>query len=345
MTSTTAIFYDPIMMEHRTGPHHPESPERLWEIAALLDNELGPLWARSAPAASVADAERIHTPAYVASLLAMVGKNTHLDADTVISPGSVDAAFLAAGHAIAAARHTCQTGRPAFALVRPPGHHAAPNRGMGFCLLNNIAIAARYALDELGIRRVLIVDWDVHHGNGTQDAFYDRRDVLFYSSHQSPLYPGTGAVDEVGAGHGAGYTINIPFPAGTGDDGLLAAMESILVPAAGEFEPDLLLVSAGFDAHRLDPIGGMRVSTEGFAAMTAVVSDLATRLCGGRLALILEGGYHRQALARTVARCLRELQSPRDEELQIDQSSLEPGVISALQAARGINARYWPILP
>lgn len=305
--STSRIYFDPTMIEHRPGRGHPERPQRLEAIEAALEGRFPDRTLHSADPISPAALHRVHDPNYVDEVLALRGQQAVLDADTIVSPKSVDAALLAAGMAATAVEWTVAEQRPSFALVRPPGHHAERARGMGFCIFNNIAVAAAYARAELDVDRVMIVDWDVHHGNGTQNAFYDRGDVLFFSTHQAPFYPGTGAVEETGTKDGKGATINVPLPAGTGDAALVEAFETLLVPAAEQFDPQLVLVSAGFDAHCLDPVGGMQATTDGFAALLSIIEHLADRCCGGRLALVLEGGYHLEALARTVVRCIEVL--------------------------------------
>ena len=253
--------------------------------------------------------ERIHDAGYVAALhRAAAAGGGWLDADTLVAPDSVDVALVAAGAAIAGvdAALDGQTDR-SFALVRPPGHHATPARGMGFCLLNTVAIAAAHALSR-GLARVLVIDWDVHHGNGTQDAFLETDQVLFCSIHQSPLYPGTGAATERGVGRGAGFTLNVPLPAGQGDREYLSAFDDQIAPLAEQYRPELVLISAGFDAHAADPIGGMRLSEEGFAALTARVMALAgTSPARGKVVAVLEGGYDPDALGRSVAATLRVL--------------------------------------
>jgi acetoin utilization deacetylase AcuC-like enzyme len=195
----------------------------------------------------------------------------------------------------------------AYCLVRPPGHHALPDEAMGFCLFNNVAVAARYALDMHGLERVLIIDYDVHHGNGTQDIFYEDPRVLYFSVHQAPFYPGTGASDELGAGAGLGSTINVPLPAGTGFEIYEPVFRQVLAPAADRFDPQLILVSAGFDAHWDDPLGSMALSTAGFAQLTKIIIDLANLLCDGRLVMLQEGGYNLDAMAGGVASCLNFL--------------------------------------
>ncbi len=229
-----------------------------------------------------------------------------LDPDTFTSPESYEVARLAAGAAIDAARHAWRTGEPALALVRPPGHHAEPDRVMGFCLFNNIAVAAAVLRQE-GAKRVAIVDIDVHHGNGTQAAFYRDPNVLFISSHQFPFYPGTGAADETGEGPGEGLTVNLPLPAGATDTQYEAVYRLTVVPALERFVPEIILVSAGFDAHERDPLAQMRMTADGYATLIGLVSDASRRLCGGRIAVVTEGGYHLQALEDCLKAAIRVL--------------------------------------
>ncbi|MCP4806553.1 MAG: histone deacetylase [Proteobacteria bacterium] len=296
------------MLEHRPGAAHPERPERLEAILADLDARpiAGTRRESASPAAREA-IERVHRLGHVQAMEAIRGRGAFLDQDTVASEGSIPAAYLAAGAAIRAAEHTLDGGGPAFALGRPPGHHAERRHAMGFCLFNNVAIAAAQALERSDVERVLIVDWDVHHGNGTQHIFEDRDDVLFFSAHQGDFYPGTGLVEERGRGRGEGFTVNAPLRSGAGDDELRAAFLGRLIPAAQSFGPDLVLVSAGFDAHVDDPLAGLRATSQGFATLTRMVRDLAVEECDGRLALVLEGGYDTIALAKSVRACIEEL--------------------------------------
>lgn len=259
-------------------------------------------------AATPEQVTRVHDPAYLALLERLIkAGDGSLDPDTVVRPDSLAVSRLAAG-AVVAATDAALDGhiRRAFCLVRPPGHHATPSRGMGFCLLNEIAIAAAHAVAR-GIERVLIVDWDVHHGNGTQDAFYATDRVLYCSIHQSPLYPGTGDSNEIGIGRGEGFTLNVPVPPGTGDDAYTRLFDTVILPRARHFQPQLVLVSAGFDAHVADPLANNRVTEQGFVDLTERVMALAEEQADGRLVAILEGGYHPEALARSVAAVLRAL--------------------------------------
>jgi acetoin utilization deacetylase AcuC-like enzyme len=310
----TLITTDTQLLAHDPGPGHPEAPARL---AAVLDHLARSPIAGTAThhprPASDAEIEAVHSPAYHRSLRALDGVTARLDPDTATSPGSYAAAVLAAGAAVGAVEEVWG-GRAdnAFALVRPPGHHAEAEHAMGFCLFNNAAIAGETAR-RLGARRVMIVDWDVHHGNGTQHTFEERSDVLYLSSHQSPFYPGTGAAEEVGVGAGAGFTVNCPLPAGQGDADFGAVFHDLFLPAGEAFRPDLIIVSAGFDAHVRDPLAEMCATERGFAAMCSSLKELARKHCGGKLVLILEGGYHLEALAQSVRACLEVLTGARQE--------------------------------
>jgi acetoin utilization deacetylase AcuC-like enzyme len=310
----TLVLTDRRMLDHDPGHGHPESPERLGAI--LDDLERAPIDGVTMEApreVTAAEIDAAHDPRYRKLFDEIAGQSFRIDEDTASSPGSWEAARLAAGAAVGAVE-AVMSGRAAnaFALVRPPGHHATAYKAMGFCLLNNVAIAAE-AARRAGAERVAILDWDVHHGNGTQDIFAGRPDVLYMSIHQFPFYPGTGASQEVGIGAGRGTTINCPLPGGQGDADYGVAFHDLFLPAARAFKPDLILVSAGFDAHARDPLAEMRVTERGYAAMTTLLRQLAAETCGGKLALVLEGGYDLPALAGSVRATLEALTGVRDE--------------------------------
>ncbi len=308
----TGFVYDPRFLEHDMGHGHPESPERLRAIVARLEaSGLLAQLTRIAPAkAEDRWITKVHAPSYVHALNAHqpASGRVQLDPDTSMSPGSLAAAYLAAGGALAACDAVIR-GEVAhvFCAVRPPGHHAEHNRAMGFCFFNNVAIAARYLQQQHGLARILIVDWDVHHGNGTQHTFEEDRSVLFFSTHQYPHYPGTGRATETGTGEGEGYTINVPMSGGEGDEEYVDVFERVLVPAADRFRPDAVIISTGFDAHRDDPLANMGLTEAGYAALTRIVADIAKRHSRHRLISCLEGGYHLTALAASVEAHVRAL--------------------------------------
>ncbi|MFM1996652.1 MAG: hypothetical protein RLZZ111_1039 [Planctomycetota bacterium] len=302
----TGLVLAAAFSDHLTGEGHPEQPDRVGAIERRLVGE--GIVPRTVPIAAAAATDeqilRCHAADYLRLVRAEVeaGRRTLSTGDTPLSPRSFAAAALAAGGVIAAV-DAVLTGRVrnAFAVVRPPGHHATPARGMGFCLFNNVAIAARHAQAAHGVRRVLIADWDVHHGNGTQDMFYEDGSVFFFDTHQHPLYPGTGAAAETGRGPGLGTTLNCPFPAGAGRAEIVTAFRQKLVPAAEAFCPEIVLVSAGFDSREGDPLGGFRLTDDDFLELTGIVREIADRHAGGRLVSTLEGGYALEGLASAAA--------------------------------------------
>jgi acetoin utilization deacetylase AcuC-like enzyme len=304
MEPSLVLFCHPSSVQHDTGEH----PERAERIVAVMDEleRLGWLGYErvESPAVGRSVLERVHPAAYVEALeRACAEGGRYLDADTVISPGSFTAAMHSAGGAVAMVERLLSGDRAdavGFSAHRPPGHHALPRRPMGFCLFNNIAVAARHALAAGGLERVLVVDWDVHHGNGTNDIFHDSAEVLFASIHEWPLYPGTGARGDIGAGEGRGYTINLPVPGGSGDAVFVSLVRDVVVPVGREYAPQLILISAGFDAHEGDPLAGCRVSDAGFGAMARLIRDLGLEL-GVPVGAVLEGGYALGPLARGVA--------------------------------------------
>ena len=306
----TAIVYDPFNLRH-TLEGHPENFRRLegtWQL--LQDDGILHNLIRVPSSPAPLDAIlRVHTAKYVERLQALSARGGgRIDADTYANADSYQAALLAAGGLLNLTDMVLQGQVDnGFALIRPPGHHALEHRGMGFCLLANAAIAARWAQDHHGLERILIVDFDVHHGNGTQDIFYDDPTVLFFSAHQFPYYPGTGAADEVGSEMAYGTTINIPFPTFVGDAGYLTAFQRVLEPLARDFRPQLMILSAGFDAHWLDPLAGMNLSISGYMQMVQSLLALADELCNGKLVCVLEGGYHLEVLAHSVLSTIRLL--------------------------------------
>ena len=302
-------FSHPSGLEHETGDH-PERAERLTAIEGELEKRdwLG-YERREAPAVSLETLNVVHDPVYVERVGAAGETGAALDAEgeTVVGPGSLRAGLHAAGGACAMAEALLAgEARVGFCGTRPPGHHAGPDSTSGFCLFNNVAVAARHALDSLGAERVFILDWDVHHGNGTNDVFRDSDAVLFASIHQEGVYPGSGPLRDVGVRAGEGYTINLPVPAGSGEDAWVSLLEWVIVPAAMQFRPDLVLISAGFDAHRDDEQGGCELETESFAEMARHVRDLGERT-GAPVGALLEGGYTLEPLAASVAATLAAL--------------------------------------
>jgi acetoin utilization deacetylase AcuC-like enzyme len=341
--SRVGFCLDPVFLEHDAGPGHPERPERLAAVErglreAGLARELVPFAAR---AATREELLRVHTAAHVDRLATAAGHRVRLDPDTAMSPRSHDAAVRAAGAVVEAVEQVLD-GRldRAFCAVRPPGHHATPGRAMGFCLLNNVALGAAAALAR-GLRRVAVIDFDVHHGNGTQDAFYRDRRVLFVSSHQFPFYPGTGDLDEVGEGDGRGFTVNLPMPAGTGDGDYRRAYREIVEPIGRAFDPELVLVSAGFDPHRDDPLGGMAVTPAGFAELMDVCLAVASGAARGRVVAVLEGGYDPDGIATSTAAVVGRLLGRPKPALA---ETPTPGFERRLEAFRAIHGRYWPVL-
>ncbi len=290
--------------EHDTGAHHPESPARLVRIRAMLEEGGLARRCERIPLAPAADQvlARIHDLGYVDSVERACSEGVRmLDADTAVGTDSAEIARVAAGTTVSLCRAVARGSlRAGFAAVRPPGHHAERDRAMGFCLFNNVAVAAAALRAEEGIERVLIVDWDVHHGNGTQHAFEEDPSVFYFSVHQFPLYPGTGGPRETGRGAGEGATLNCPIPPGAGDREYLGALRDRLVPAADAFRPEFVLVSAGFDPHAADPLAQLEVTTPAFVEATRIVRGIAERHAGGRLVSVLEGGYHLDALEECV---------------------------------------------
>jgi acetoin utilization deacetylase AcuC-like enzyme len=314
-----------------------DNPDMSWKFAWI-----------DARYATREELERVHLPSYIDYIAATAGKTRMLDPDTVATAETYDAARLAAGGFINAVDSVVSgEADNAFALVRPPGHHAQAAVAAGFCIFNNIAIGARHALARHGMKRILIVDWDLHHGNGTQETFYEDRQVLYFSTHQSPGYPGTGGLTEMGKGLGLGYTLNVPLRPGADDALYVRLFRDILSPIALAFRPEIILVSAGFDTYIGDPLGAMEVTPEGFACMTRILLDLADECCGGRLAITLEGGYNIQGLTKSVRAVLLELLG---ETRVTEETLLRIAARQDEKADRQIGRvreqfePYWPVL-
>jgi acetoin utilization deacetylase AcuC-like enzyme len=341
VTETGLLFGHPSSLEHDPRghpPEHPDTPERLEAVEAALVavDWLG--WERHlAPAATRAELEAVHDAGLIDTVerLSAAGGGP-IDEDTFVGEASCRAALHAAGAACAMVRAlVAGEARTGMATVRPSGHHAERSRAMGFCLFNNVAVAAQVAIAELGVRRVFVLDWDVHHGNGTEDIFRRRGDVLFASIHRAGVFPGSGALSDAGWGAGLGYTINLPVPAGSDGELWLSLLEHVVLPAAAAFEPDLVLISAGFDAHRADPIGGCRLETADYARMACHVRDLA-RHQGAPIGAVLEGGYDPRALAECVIATMRALGGEGSAE------SIAPDLIHTRRAASYVG-HHWEL--
>jgi acetoin utilization deacetylase AcuC-like enzyme len=332
----SAVVVDAEYLKHEPGEFHPERPERiqaLLDLAVKLDNKrFEILPPRTATRSEI---ESCHSADYV-KLVESTSNTNHyaLDGDTITCRDSFGVGLQAVGGFLRLL-DSIATGesRNGFALVRPPGHHALRNRAMGFCLFNTIAIGAHHLKQTYDAKRVMIMDWDVHHGNGTQDSFYEDPSVLFVSTHQFPYYPGTGAVSEMGLNAGEGYTLNIPLPAGCADAEYMRVFYDVVVPAARKFEPEWILVSAGFDPHRRDPLGGMEVTEAGFGGMARLLLRLADQYAGGKIAFLLEGGYDLSALRNSVAAVLEAMQqnSRSVESAKPGGDSIEPLIRRILQ--------------
>lgn len=337
--------------DHLTPPGHPERVERaeVMQVVASRWEARGGVIVEPRPATR-AELARVHADHYLDAVAKTAGRAVSLDPDTFTSPESHEVALLAAGAALVAVetvlRDSDGPGAPtaAFALVRPPGHHAERARAMGFCLYNNIAAAAAHAL-ALGVPRVAIVDYDVHHGNGTQGIFYEDPRVLFLSTHQHPFYPGTGAATEAGRGGGEGFTFNVPLEAGATDEDYRLVFDRLVLPVLHQFGPDLVLVSAGYDAHERDPLGGMRVTTQGYATLTRDLREVAKDCCGGRIVLVTEGGYDLKAFAACLEASIAALEDEkgggRTDTAAPPREPLAPRGRAAVDAVRGVQKRFW----
>lgn len=338
----TGIVIDSRYRDHDTGVGHPERPERIEVLLSLLEERAEDFVVLPAREASGEELALVHDGAYVEDVAATAHRQWFaFDPDTPTCPRSYDTARLAAGGLLSAI-DAVLAGQVdnGFAFVRPPGHHAERQRAMGFCLFNNVAVGAEYLRRRYGIERVLIVDWDLHHGNGTQHMFEADPGVLYVSTHQYPFYPGTGALDESGRRAGEGFTVNLPFPGGCGDAEYVDAFRRIVEPIAHAFAPQFVLISAGFDAHARDPLGGMRLSEHGFRAMTRSLLGIARQHAAGRCAAILEGGYDLQAICRSSVAVLDELRGRPSETVETTAPSRADALVE--QFARH-HRRYWKL--
>ena len=336
------LVHHPIFQEHDPGRFHVETPSRLRVLDQAMRGWPGLRNCQRLPLRPAEEAElrRVHHPSHLQRVAATEGKHTALDQDTATSPKSYEASLLATGSLIDLCdRVLMGVNYNGMAMVRPPGHHATPDRAMGFCLFNNVSVAAAHLVERRKLERVLIVDWDVHHGNGTEDIFYSDDRVLYFSTHQSPMYPGSGPVSAVGSGSGKGRTVNVPMNAGRGDMEYIRVFQDILVPVARQFKPQFILVSAGFDAHHEDPLGGMRITSQGFAALTQILMGLSIEFCYGKLVMTLEGGYAVSALARSIISCLDILCGDRQDELIAQAKEAEPP--KAVERVKEVQKSYW----
>ena len=349
MTIRSGVVFDEIYLEHETGQHI-ERKERLLEVLKAFDHfELWKkLFSIQPRAAKIEELTIIHDSSYLMELERFAKQGGGWwDMDTVISPRTVEAARFAAGGGMEAVKAVMEDRVDnALALVRPPGHHAEKARAMGFCLINNAAVAAQYAIDNFALERTAIIDWDVHHGNGTQKAFWERSDVLYLSCHQSPLFPGTGFTRELGSGKGEGYNVNVPLPRFTGDMGYYYLFKHLFEPVILEYKPELIIISAGFDAHFLDPVGSMLLTASGFAKLSRLVMQWAGECCSGRVVLMLEGGYSLEGLASGLLFTIQQfakLELELSEEEKLPRNEFLPLAKEAVDKAIKTQKSYWPV--
>lgn len=344
--NNTGIVKDTRYMDHDMGRGHPESPERLKAIYEMLEDPDIKDHLIDIPNRKAIKDELnlVHSPDYIERIEDTDGKDyTYLDPDTQTSAGSCLAALLAAG-GLCEAVLKVSSGEidNAFGLVRPPGHHAEKSRAMGFCLFNNVAVAARYAQEKLNLDRIAVIDWDLHHGNGTQHSFEDDPSILYMSTHQFPYYPGTGAAQEVGTGAGEGFTFNVPLSMGYGDGEFVTIFETLLKPVVLDYSPDMILVSAGFDTYSGDPLGGMNVSPEGYAGLTRSIMEMADSCCDGKVVLTLEGGYNIQGQKDSVKEVLKELSDiSKTDVMGIMKTADRDKVDRAVEPVRNIQSHFW----
>ncbi len=346
--SQTGYVYDPLYLDHYTS-FHPECPERLEKIMSKLNAARILDYIQSIPPrpATVEEVAMVHSPAHIEGIRQIcLNGGGNLDPDTYTSERSYDAAMLAAGGLLCAVDKVMEGKfRNTFALVRPPGHHAMPERAMGFCLFNNVAIAARYLEKAYGLERILIVDWDVHHGNGTEFIFYNTKKVLYFSIHQGWIFPGTGWTKDVGKGEGEGFTINVPLEARMGDAEYETVFQEILYPAALQYKPQFVLISAGQDSHHSDPIGAMRLTSLGFENLTKIVMNIADKCCDGRITATLEGGYNLEGQALSVAAIFNALSGLNfnvHEDTGVKRTAtVSPMFMNDVNEVKKIHGKYW----
>jgi acetoin utilization deacetylase AcuC-like enzyme len=344
----TGVIVSPDFRKHDPGRGHPESSERMEAVSRAL---AAPALASKLEILEPKPAEKehillVHWERLYDEVVATRGRErTYLDSDTLASEATADVAHLAVGAVLTGIDWVMdrEAGAPAnaFAFVRPPGHHAKPDKAMGFCFFNNVAIGAMYALKRYQLARVLVIDYDVHHGNGTQKAFYTSPEVLYLSTHQSPHYPGTGSMQETGKDEGEGFTLNVPLPAGIGDAEYLRIFREVFGPVGREFQPDLVLVSAGFDAHRDDPLGGMDLTSAGYGALTREILNLAGEVCGGRAVFALEGGYDLRALEESIVAALSAMTGGTVPPIRGESGASVDGILAE---ARALHGKYWKSL-
>jgi len=337
------IVLDKLYFDHDNGSGHPESQERLFAIVDMLrGTKLLDEVVRIEPRdATKEEITLVHEPRYFDLIYSTRGRRrVFLDADTSTCPVSFNAAIRAAGGMLSSIESVLNREVDmAFPIVRPPGHHAEKNRAMGFCLFNNVAVGAAYVNKFHGMERILIVDWDLHHGNGTQQMFYDSPQILYFSTHQYPYYPGTGGIEEIGTGNGTGFTINVPLSPGMGDKEYIRIFSHILRPVIGQYKPQLILVSAGFDTYFEDPLGGMKVTAKGFAQMTRFLMEMAEEHCEGKIILILEGGYNLDGLWESTKQVIEELLG----KTQTDYGNLteETKADSIIASVKKTHSEFW----
>jgi acetoin utilization deacetylase AcuC-like enzyme len=348
MKPKTAVVTDDIYLKHFTGDSHPESHHRLEVLYDMLqDEDMQGIFKELSPRpATQAELELNHSLDYINQVASTAGRSVcSLDPDTTTSPLSWEAAQKAAGGVLVGVDAVMGNEvQNCFALVRPPGHHAEKSRGMGFCLFNNIAIGAYYARQKYALERILIVDWDLHHGNGTQNAFYQDPQVLFFSTHQYPYYPGSGSISEKGDKEGQGFTVNVPLPGGQGDKDFGVIYRELLQPIVSDFKPQLILVSAGYDIYFQDPLGAMDVTPKGFATLASLIRDLAYSSCQGKVVVTLEGGYHLKGLRDSVKATLKELAG--DSMLNGTEwgGNLSGTTERIIDEVKGVHKAFWPSL-